>query len=85
MELVKLWINDSIVYVGAPQMPYGGVKESEWGRNLSHYGLHEMTNVKTIVSNDSEPQMWWYPYNDQKLTITRLFCETNLGGKDDSQ
>ncbi len=78
LNMGMVWINDSIVYVGAPQMPYGGVKEGGWGRNLSHHGLHEMTNVKTIVSADSTPQMWWFPYNEQKLTITRMFFEMNF-------
>ena len=78
MKLAKLWINDSIVYVGTPQMPYGGVKEGSWGRNLSHHGLHEMTNVKSIVSTDSQEHMWWYPYNKQKLMITKMYYEMNL-------
>jgi len=78
LEMGMVWVNDSIVYVGAPQMPYGGVKQGGWGRNLSHHGLHEMTNVKTIVSTESEAQMWWYPYNEQKLEITRMFFEMNL-------
>ena len=78
LEMGMVWINDSIVYVGTPQMPYGGVKEGGWGRNLSHHGLHEMTNVKSIVSTDSQEQMWWYPYNEQKLMITKMFFEMNL-------
>ena len=78
LEMGMVWINDSIVYVGNPQMPYGGVKESGWGRNLSHYGLHEMTNTKSIVSTDSQEQMWWYPYNEQKLMITKMYFGMNL-------
>jgi len=81
LEMGMVWINDSIVYVGAPQMPYGGVKQGGWGRNLSHHGLHEMTNVKTIVSTDSAPQMWWYPYNEQKLELTRLFYESRFAAE----
>jgi len=78
LEMGMVWINDSIVYVGAPQMPYGGVKEGGWGRNLSHHGLYEMTNVKSIVSTDLQEQTWWYPYNEQKLMITKMYFEVNL-------
>jgi betaine-aldehyde dehydrogenase len=53
-----VWINDYHPYF--PQAPWGGYKQSGLGRELSHIGLEEYTEVKHIYMNlDPKPMQWF--------------------------
>jgi len=49
IESGSVFIND---YVQSNQaLPFGGVKNSGFGRELSEFGIKEFTNIKTVVLN----------------------------------
>jgi succinate-semialdehyde dehydrogenase/glutarate-semialdehyde dehydrogenase len=53
-EEVARRLEAGVVYVNGtvhsdPRMPFGGVKKSGIGRELSHYGLKEFVNVKSVT------------------------------------
>jgi acyl-CoA reductase-like NAD-dependent aldehyde dehydrogenase len=62
LDVGMVWVND--VNVAFPQAPWGGVKGSGPGIELSEWGILEFTNKKHVcvdLSNDVRRE-WWYPY-----------------------
>jgi hypothetical protein len=63
-----VWTNDVQYSYVAGEAPWGGYKESGFGRTHSKHGLYECVQVKFADFDSGRiPVPWWYPYGEDVL------------------
>jgi acyl-CoA reductase-like NAD-dependent aldehyde dehydrogenase len=67
-------INNVMATEANPALPFGGVKQSGFGRYKGEHGLHSFCNVKSVLidKDGAKIEANWYPYTGEKY---RLFTD----------
>lgn len=62
LEAGMVWVND--INVALPQCPWGGVKQSGTGTDLSELGILEYAHAKhiSVETGTASRRDWWFPY-----------------------
>ena len=59
-------INDAMVHIMHPQLPFGGVNNSGIGQSLGYYGFKSFSHERAVLNSRLFPmsKLFWYPYNN---------------------
>lgn len=71
VEAGTVMVNDVVMAAGAPELPWGGVKQSGIGRVHSEEGLRDLCHARHVNVDRIRPfarDPWWYPYSE---TVSR--------------
>lgn len=79
MEAGTVTINEVAFTAGVPETPWGGLKDSGFGRKHSDAGIYEFVNVRHVnrprSSLFSMKSPWWYPYSPFQYETFRSYLK----------
>lgn len=64
-------INNHMITEANPSLPFGGIKDSGFGRYKGDYGLTTFSNIKSILIDKQSDMIdpHWYPFTNEKFTL----------------
>jgi aldehyde dehydrogenase (NAD+) len=67
-------VNDAVIFMVAPELPFGGIGNSGMGRYTGWYGFETFSHMKPVMkrSNRFDAPMRYPPYNERKEKIMNL-------------
>ncbi len=74
MQAGNVGVNDHLMSASVPNLPWGGVKDSGYGRTRGREGLLEMTYTQSLSTERLMPlprEFFWYPYTPTKYNLLR--------------
>lgn len=73
LDAGSVFINDCLYSFACPQVPWGGIKKSGFGRSHSYFGLLDLVHIKhmSIDSAGGAHRVWWHPYGKAATAAAR--------------
>jgi aldehyde dehydrogenase (NAD+) len=64
-------VNDTLIHVGHPLLPFGGAGKSGIGKYHGEYGFEEFSNLRPVVKRDLDLGATYFypPYDDKKANV----------------
>ncbi|MEZ4300805.1 MAG: aldehyde dehydrogenase family protein, partial [Polyangiaceae bacterium] len=82
VEAGSVLVNDVLINGGMPEAPFGGIKQSGFGRVMSDESLREMCDVRHVnvdrIAMPGDP--FWFPYTEKSYGLFRKGLRTLFGG-----
>jgi succinate-semialdehyde dehydrogenase/glutarate-semialdehyde dehydrogenase len=80
LQVGSVWINDHMYSHNAPQLPWGGVKQSGFGRTHSKHGVYECVQVKMVGSDSGHmPRPYYFPYASRQAKFVPTVLRAMYG------
>ncbi len=75
-------VNNVMLTEGNPALPFGGIKNSGFGRYKGETGLHSFCNIKSVLidKNSSKIESNWFPYTKEKYEMFSKMTEGLFSG-----
>ncbi len=77
LETGNVSINNALATQANSALPFGGVKDSGFGRYKGTFGLYSFCNVKSVLLDKGTlgPDLHWHPYSREKYALFSRLLE----------
>lgn len=81
LQAGMVMVNDVLINFGIPELPYGGVKQSGFGRMMGDEGLLEFSQVKAVADTRValKRELFWFPYRPRQLSLLKRLTQVAFG------
>lgn len=81
LQAGMVMVNDVLINFGIPELPYGGVKQSGFGRMMGDEGLLEFSQVKAVADTRValKRELFWFPYRPRQLEMLKKLTRIAFG------